>query len=56
MPVKNIESLAQSILTLLKDKQLQQRMGQAGRAKAVQEFDVHHVVQQYLTLYGVNHG
>lgn len=53
VPVKNTEALAQGIVTLLSDSDLRVRMGQAGRNKAVKEFDVRHVVQQYLRLYGV---
>ena len=53
VPVKNVPALAQGIATLLADPDLCLRMGQAGRDKAVREFDVHHVVRQYLSLYGV---
>jgi len=54
VPVRDVESLAQRIEHLVQDAGLRERMGQAGRLKAVQEFDVRHVVRQYLDLYGVN--
>lgn len=53
VPVRDSQALARGIATLLDDKALRERMGQAGREKAVREFDVRHVVQQYLELYGV---
>lgn len=54
VPVRDVESLAQRIARLVQDAGLRERMGQAGRLKAVKEFDVRHVVRQYLDLYGVN--
>jgi N,N'-diacetylbacillosaminyl-diphospho-undecaprenol alpha-1,3-N-acetylgalactosaminyltransferase len=54
VPVRDSEALAKGIATLLDDPVLRERMGRAGREKAVREFDVRHVVQQYLELYGVS--
>lgn len=54
VPVRDSEALARGIATLLGDSALRERMGRAGREKAVREFDVRHVVQQYLELYGVS--
>jgi N,N'-diacetylbacillosaminyl-diphospho-undecaprenol alpha-1,3-N-acetylgalactosaminyltransferase len=54
VPVRDSEALAQGIATLLDDPAMRERMGRAGREKAVREFDVRHVVQQYLELYGVS--
>ena len=53
VPVRDAGALAQRIVRLAQDAGLRERMGQAGRLKAVQEFDVRHVVRQYLDLYGV---
>lgn len=53
VPVRDSETLARGIATLLDDEALRERMGKAGREKAVREFDVRHVVDQYLELYGV---
>lgn len=54
VPVRDSEALARGIAALLDDPALRERMGRAGREKAVREFDVRHVVQQYLELYGVS--
>ncbi|WP_028578115.1 glycosyltransferase family 4 protein [Desulfomicrobium escambiense] len=54
VPVRDSEALSRGIATLLDDPALRERMGRAGREKAVREFDVRHVVQQYLELYGVS--
>lgn len=54
VPVRDSAALAARIGELLGDETLRQRMGAAGRAKAVREFDVRHVVRQYLELYGVS--
>lgn len=53
VPLRDGATLAQRIATLLDDAELRERMGQAGRKKAVRDFDVAHVVEQYLELYGV---
>lgn len=53
VPVRDSATLAARIGELLDEEALRQRMGAAGRAKAVREFDVRHVVRQYLELYGV---
>jgi N,N'-diacetylbacillosaminyl-diphospho-undecaprenol alpha-1,3-N-acetylgalactosaminyltransferase len=54
VPVRDVGALAQRIVQLIQDAELRERMGRAGRLKAVQEFDVRHVVRQYLDLYGVH--
>jgi len=56
VPVRDSRALADRIATLLGDSELRERMGLNGRAKAVREFDVKHVVRQYLDLYGVPDG
>lgn len=53
VPVKDHLALAGRVAELVRDPDLRRRMGQAGREKAVREFDVRHVVRQYLNLYGV---
>jgi N,N'-diacetylbacillosaminyl-diphospho-undecaprenol alpha-1,3-N-acetylgalactosaminyltransferase len=54
VPVRDSEALAKGIAILLDNPAMRERMGRAGREKAVREFDVRHVVQQYLELYGVS--
>jgi len=54
VPVRDSEALARGIATLLDDQALREHMGRAGREKVVREFDVRHVVRQYLELYGVS--
>ena len=54
VPVRDSEALASAISSLLDDSVLRERMGRAGREKAVREFDVRRVVEQYLELYGVS--
>ena len=39
---------------LVADRSLREEMGMQSRKKAVDEFDVQHVVRQYLELYKVN--
>lgn len=51
---RDSQALAEAISLLLDDGSLRRRMGLAGREKAVNEFDVRHVVRQYLDLYGVS--
>jgi len=54
VPIQDSHALAERISTLLQDDALRHRMGLNGRAKAIREFDVQHVVRQYLELYGVS--
>jgi len=54
VPVRDSISLTGRIVTLLHDEGLRCRMGLNGRAKAIREFDVKHVVRQYFDLYGVH--
>lgn len=54
VPVRDSISLTERIVTLLRDEGLRCRMGLNGRAKAIREFDVKHVVRQYFDLYGVH--
>ncbi|WP_027390801.1 glycosyltransferase family 4 protein [Chrysiogenes arsenatis] len=54
VPVRNANALADAIRQLLEDKELCLTMGRASRTIATSEFAVEHVVEQYLTLYGVD--
>lgn len=51
IPPGNSQALATAILRLLKDKDLRQRMGQAGRQRVLSKFTVAQVVKQTLALY-----
>lgn len=52
VPIKDSKSLARKIKVLIDDETLRQEMGKKSREKAINEFDVHVVVQQYLRVYG----
>lgn len=54
VPVCNAGALADAIGRLVADPSLREEMGAQSRKKAVDEFDVQHVVRQYLELYKVN--
>ena len=47
----DLDDLAVNCLLLLRDERLRTEMGQKGRAYAIQEFDVHRMVNQMATLY-----
>jgi N,N'-diacetylbacillosaminyl-diphospho-undecaprenol alpha-1,3-N-acetylgalactosaminyltransferase len=51
VPPRNVDELVQAIRKLVEDPALRRRMGQAGRARAVQHFAVERIVEQYLELY-----
>jgi len=53
VPVKDSQSLAEKIKILIEDKNMRNEFGKASREKAVEEFDVKVVVEQYLRLYDV---
>lgn len=54
VPVCNAGALADAIGRLVVAPSLREEMGVQSRKKAVDEFDVQHVVRQYLELYKVN--
>jgi len=54
VPVRNVGALAEAMGRLVADRSLREEMGMQSRKKAVDEFDVQHVVRQYLELYKVN--
>ena len=54
VPVRNVGALAEAMGRLVADRSLREEMGMQSRKKAVDEFDVQHVVWQYLELYKVN--
>jgi N,N'-diacetylbacillosaminyl-diphospho-undecaprenol alpha-1,3-N-acetylgalactosaminyltransferase len=51
VPIKDSNSLANQIETLLNDVSRRKLMGENGRIRAIREFDVQRVVEQYLELY-----
>lgn len=53
VPPYNASALADSIKKLLDDPDLRSRMGQAGREKALREFDVATIVDKHLEVYGL---
>jgi len=53
VPIKDSKALTDKIKILVEDKNMRSEFGEASRKKAVEEFDVKVVVEQYLRLYGV---
>jgi N,N'-diacetylbacillosaminyl-diphospho-undecaprenol alpha-1,3-N-acetylgalactosaminyltransferase len=51
VPPRNVDELVQAIRKLVEDPALRRRMGQAGRARAVQRFAIERITAQYLDLY-----
>ena len=51
VPIKDAKELAKKIKILLDDAVLREKMGQNSREKAIKEFDVKIVVDQYLKVY-----
>jgi N,N'-diacetylbacillosaminyl-diphospho-undecaprenol alpha-1,3-N-acetylgalactosaminyltransferase len=51
VPIKDSKALASKIEILINDKDLRNKMGRNGRIKALEEFDVKKVVNQYLEYY-----
>lgn len=51
VPIKDAQSLADKIELLVNDENLRDTMGKNGRIKAINEFDVKIVVEQYLEIY-----
>ena len=51
MTPSNPEELAEAIILLLKDRELRQRMGEAGRAKALANFTWDHVTDRVENVY-----
>ena len=52
MPTHDPAALAQAIVRLLQDEPLRQRMGEAGRARATEQFSVEKMVEGTLAAYG----
>jgi len=50
-PYRDINKLKDALLTLIKDKQLREKMGQAGMQKAHAEFDEHKVCKKVIDTY-----
>ena len=53
VPIKDSKSLAERIKNLANNYELRENMGKASREKALNEFDVKVIVEQYLRLYNV---
>ena len=53
VPVKDSKALAKKIKILIENETMRDEFGKASRKKAVEEFDVKVVVEQYLRLYDV---
>lgn len=51
VPVRDVNSLVDRLDRLIQDPALRERMGRAGREKAVREFSVEKIVDQHLALY-----
>ena len=51
VPPRNVPALAEAIDRLIGDATLRRRFGEASRRKALEEFDIDKVVDQYLPLY-----
>lgn len=51
VPVKNAVALADAIQTLIKDPELRNSMGQAGRALAEEAFTIEKIVEQHMDIY-----
>ncbi|MCX6073154.1 MAG: glycosyltransferase family 4 protein [Campylobacterales bacterium] len=54
IPPQNVHALADAIEKLIIDAPLRQKMGKAGREKAVREFDIGTIVDKHLEVYGLN--
>ncbi len=51
VPPKNSSALAQRIIDLLEDPQIREKLGLAGRARALERFSVNHMIIQIQRLY-----
>ncbi|MGL5266781.1 MAG: glycosyltransferase, partial [Plesiomonas shigelloides] len=51
VPVKDVSSLADAILTLCENSQLRKQFGAAGRKLAEKEFDIRNVISIHLSIY-----
>jgi L-malate glycosyltransferase len=50
-PLGDVEQMAQAALTLTADNSLRRQMGQAGRKRAIDLFNVERILQKYLQIY-----
>lgn len=51
VPVREPQSLAEALLRLHSDRQLRRRLGEAGRARVLERFEIRGMVRQYEDLY-----
>lgn len=51
VPPQNSQALAEAIRELLMDNSLRKKMGEAGRKRIEQEFDINIITEKYLTVY-----
>jgi len=54
VPPRDAAALADAIDRLLGDRSLRERMGEASRKLALEDFDIEGIVEQYLPLYGIS--
>jgi N,N'-diacetylbacillosaminyl-diphospho-undecaprenol alpha-1,3-N-acetylgalactosaminyltransferase len=54
IPPQNVQALADAIEKLIINPSLRQKMGNAGREKAIREFDIGTIVEKHLEVYGLN--
>ncbi|HEX5711260.1 MAG TPA: glycosyltransferase family 4 protein [Sulfuricurvum sp.] len=53
VPLKNIPALAKAIEKLIGDRSLRHQMGEAGRKKAIREFELATIIDKHLQIYGL---
>ncbi|HUO83729.1 MAG TPA: N-acetyl-alpha-D-glucosaminyl L-malate synthase BshA [Thermoanaerobaculia bacterium] len=51
VPVGDVDAIAERAVRLLRDEDLRRRLGRAGRARAIEEFNVDRILEQYLAFY-----
>lgn len=51
VPVRDAEALARALLRLMENPDLRERMGKAGRERAIREFDIKAVVARHMAIY-----
>jgi N,N'-diacetylbacillosaminyl-diphospho-undecaprenol alpha-1,3-N-acetylgalactosaminyltransferase len=53
VPPKNAQALAEKIEKLIQNPLLREKMGKAGREKAIREFDIGTIIAKHLEVYGL---
>lgn len=52
VPQGNVEAIVKAVTSLLRDRQLSQRVGEAGRARIIEKFSSEQMVDETIKLYG----